>query len=63
VKTTIFLRQPVGVAIHTEDYDTAEAALQEYRTALLAGDVIEVVSDKARLVIIPADNIASIEVQ
>ena len=63
-RTTIFLRQPVGVAIHTTDFDTVKQATDAVTNAMLgATGILVVESDKAKAVMIPVDNIASVEVQ
>lgn len=61
--TTIFLRQPVGVAIHTDSFATGAEVLKAVREAWLGEGLLVVASDKADMVIIPVENIASVEVQ
>lgn len=57
---TVFLRQPVGVAIHVPagiDAEDAQAAAAGYL------DALTVINDRGHTVIIPTDNIASVELR
>lgn len=58
MRATIFLRQPAGVAIRTEFDNTADAL-----DSLLNEDVVWAVNERGESILIPADNIASIEVK
>lgn len=56
-KATVFLKLPAGVAIRTDDIPTTKAA-----TDALGWEVLVLTNDRGQQVIIPTDNIASIEI-
>lgn len=56
----MFLRSPAGVAIRTDQWTGGSA---EAARVLLEDDIVVVTNERGHELIVPTDNVASIEIQ
>jgi hypothetical protein len=60
--TTVFLRRPAGVAIRTSHPLDEQFGLDLARAAAGDSNILTITNERGHTVLIPTDNIASIEV-